>query len=543
VLVLFLGLGMLAGSEGLGRIAFDSTVIAHGVGTVALAIILFDGGLRTSFTAVRTAAAPAFTLATAGVALTALLTALAAHLLIALPLLEALLLGAIVGSTDAAAVFAVLRSRGVSISERLSATVEIESGSNDPMAIFLTIGLLEVLVGRITDPVDLLILLVRQIGLGGLFGWIIGRSATALINRINLESAGLYPVLTAAAGLLAYGIPAVLGGSGFLSVYVAGIMLGNHALVFRRGILLFHDGAAWLAQITMFVILGLLSFPSQVVEVAAEGILLAFVLIFAARPVAVAAVLLPFRYGWRDITFVAWAGLKGAVPIVLALYPLMAGLPSGPLLFNIVFFVVLVSALLQGWTLPALPRRLGLHQAEKPRSPVTLEITSLRTVDGDIVEYTVEPGTLAADRAVRELALPEGVVVALIARDQQLIPPRGSTVVRPGDHLFVVLRPEVREIVDHVFGDAPAPAIGAGFEFPLRGRATVGDVTEFYGVELDAPAYLTLAQLVADRLHDDPRVGDAVEFGRVRLVVRGIGPGGRIETVGLALGEGQTGPV
>jgi potassium/hydrogen antiporter len=540
VLVLFLVVGMLAGTEGPGGIDFDDHVLAHGVGTVALAIILFDGGLRTSLLAIRGAAAPAFTLATAGVLLTAGITGLAAHMLLGLTLGEALLLGAIVGSTDAAAVFSVLRSRGISIGSRLSATVEIESGSNDPMAIFLTIGLIELLTGQATGARDILLLLALQMGLGGIAGWAVGRAATVLINRINLESAGLYPVLTAAAGLLAYGLPAAFGGSGFLSVYIAGIILGNRPLVFQRGILLFHDGAAWLAQITMFVILGLLSFPSQLVQAAGPGLLLGLVLILVARPAAVGLLLLPFRYGWREIAFISWAGLKGAVPIVLALYPLMAGLPRASLLFDVVFFVVLLSALLQGWTLPLLPRALGLHRAAPPEPPITLEITSLKHVEGDIVEYTVEPGTLASDHAVRDLALPDGVVLALIARQQQLIPPRGSTVIRPGDHVFVVLRPDVRRIVDHVFGDAPAPVIAAELEFPLRGRATVGDVVEFYGIQLDAPAYRTLSEIVHEELGEGVEVGAIVRLGDVRLIVREIGPSGRIDTVGLALGGEAT---
>jgi potassium/hydrogen antiporter len=526
---------MLAGTEGFG-IEFDNHVLAHGVGTIALAIILFDGGLRTTLGSVRSAVGPALTLATAGVVLTALLTGLAAHYVLRLSLLESFLLGSIVGSTDAAAVFSVLRSRGVSIDDRLAATVEIESGSNDPMAIFLTIVLLELLLGRVSGPGDTIGFFMLQMGLGLVAGIAVGRGAQFVINRINLESAGLYPVLTASAGLLAYGLPAAFGGSGFLAVYVAGIVI-NQPLVFRRGILLFHDGAAWLAQITMFVLLGLLSVPSQLVEVAGEGLLMSAVLIFVARPIAVAVLLAPFRYGWREIAFVSWAGLKGAVPIVLALYPLMVGLPQGLLLFNVVFFVVLASALLQGWTLPLLPARLGLQRPLRVHPPVTLEITSLKHVEGDIVEYTVEPNTLAADRAVRDLALPEGVVVALIARGTHLIPPRGSTIVKPGDHVFVVLRTELRDVVNHVFGDAPAPRITATFEFPLRGRATVGDVVEFYGVELDAPAYMSLDQLIRDRFPHGVRAGAELQFGNVHLIVREIGGGGRIDTVGLVVGD------
>lgn len=538
VLVLFLGVGMLAGSEGVGGIDFENYTLAHGIGTAALALILFDGGLRTPLASIRVGWRPSLVLATGGVLVTSVLTGLAATRILEVTLLEGILLGGIVGSTDAAAVFSVLRSSGLRLRERLSATLEIESGSNDPMAIFLTVGMLQVLLGRMELGPDLLWLFVLQMSVGALVGLAVGRASVSVVNRINLEAAGLYPILVSAVGLLAYGAAAASGGSGFLAVYLAGIVLGNSRIVFQRGVFLFHDAGAWLAQIVMFVVLGLLSFPSRLLEVAPQGLLIAFVLIFVARPVAVVLSLLPFRFEVREMAFLSWVGLKGAVPITLATFPLLLGLPGGPLLFDVVFFVVLISAIIHGITIPALARRLGLLLPGQSEPPVTLEITSLKHIDGDIVEYTVGEESRAAGHRVRELALPEGVVVALIARAAEFIPPQGATHVLEGDHVFVVLRPETRPLVDRIFSRDPRlreelPSVP---EFPLRGSTTVGEVDEFYGIRLDAPDDCSLDSLLHERLPGG-RVapGARVLFGEFALSVREIGEAGEIEQVGLAI--------
>jgi len=516
-LVVFLALGMLAGSEGLGGIEFEDYSLAHGIGTIALALILFDGGLRTSLESFRLVLWPALTLATVGVVTTALMTGLAAHLVLGVTLLEGMLLGAIVGSTDAAAVFAALRGRALQLSPRLAATLEVESASNDPMAIFLTVAFLEVLLGRLEIGWELLRFLALQATLGAAVGWLIGRAAAALNLRINLDSAGLYPILMAAMGLLAYGLAASLGGSGFLAVYLAGIVIGNRRVVFQRGVYLFSDGLAWLAQISMFVVLGLLSFPSRLLEVAGAGLLIAAVLILLARPLTVAVLLAPFGFNLREMAFVSWAGLKGAVPIVLGMYPLLFGLPLGGVLFDVVFFSVVVSALAQGWTLPWVARWLRLEQPARPEAPVTLEISSLRDVDGDIVEYTVDGASRAAGRVVRDLGLPDGAVVAMIARGGSVIPPRGTTALVAGDHVFLVLRPDVRTAVDRVFGTREAP-LGEVLELPLRPSTRVADLRELYEIEIDAPGETRLEELLRDRL------------GRSAAV-----PGARLELPGLVL--------
>ncbi|HUG39472.1 MAG TPA: potassium/proton antiporter [Longimicrobiales bacterium] len=535
VLVVFIGLGMLAGSEGLGGIEFENYVLANGIGTIALALILFDGGLRTSLGALRVAWKPALALATLGVLLTSLVTGYAAAWVLGIPLLEGMLLGSIVGSTDAAAVFSVLRSRGARLSERLASTLEVESGSNDPMAIFLTVGLLEILLGRMDPGWPLLGFFALQMSVGGAAGLVVGRLGVEANNRINLDAAGLYPVMMAAVGFLAYGLAASLGGSGFLAVYVAGIVLGNSRIVFQRGIFLFTDGMAWLAQIVMFTMLGLLVFPSRVLQIAPEGLAISAVLILVGRPVATAMLLPFFRFTAREITLVAWVGLRGAVPIILATYPLLMGLPDGRLLFNIVFFVVLVSAVTQGWSLPRVAAALGLDRAAEPEPPVTLEITSLRHIPGDIVDYLVVERAKAAGRLIRDLSLPDGAVVAMVTRGQEIIPPRGSMRLLPLDHVFFVLRPEVRQLVDRLFAplgeepEEPLPPV----EFPLSARTRIRELVEFYGIDVDAAPESTLGELLQARLGSDAlTVGSTVDLGSVRLRVREVSTDG-VEVVGL----------
>ena len=328
VLVLFLLTGMLAGENGIGGITFDNPVAAHALGTLALAMILFDGGLQTPFASIKLVWKPASVLATLGVLVTAAITGLAAAYILDLPMLQGLLLGAIVGSTDAAAVFSLLRNAGIHINRRLKSTLEIESASNDPMAIFLTVGLLEILVNDMAFGADLLQLFVMQMGIGTVVGLAVGWISVQVINRIHLVAAGLYPVMVAACGLLAFGIAANLGGSGFLAIFIAGVIVGNSSFVFQRSTFLFHDGMAWLSQITMFVVLGLLVNPLSLLEVWREGLMIALVLVFVARPAVVAPVLKAFGFNGREIALVSWVGLRGSVPIILAIFPLIFGLPE-----------------------------------------------------------------------------------------------------------------------------------------------------------------------------------------------------------------------
>jgi cell volume regulation protein A len=545
VLVLFLILGMLAGSEGIGGIPFENYRLAHAVGTLALALILFDGGLSTPLASVRAVWKPALLLATIGVFVTAIITGVAASWILGISLLEGLLLGSIAGSTDAAAVFAVLRSGGVSLSNRLKSTLEVESGANDPMAIFMTIGCIEVLLGRMEFGPGLVWLFISQMGLGSVIGFAIGWTAVWVVNRIKLEAAGLYPILVTAFGLLAFGVTAVAGGSGFLAVYVAGIVIGNRRIVFQRGILLFHDASAWFSQIVMFVVLGLLSFPSRLFDVSVQGLLIAVVLIFVARPVAVFPIVWPFGFNLRELSFISWTGLKGAVPITLATFPLMFGTPNASMIFDVVFFVVVISALIQGWSLPSAARLLGLEVPVENRPPITLEISSLRELEGDIVDYAVSPASRAAGRQIRDLALPEDVLIALIVRGEQVIPPHGRTTIEIGDHVMVVLRPAVRPLVERIFGDGSdsIPRLTADLEFPLRGTTRIRELEETYGVQMNAPSADTIDAAMRKQLAGTPMPGATVCFGPFRLRVRRVAQDGTIEQVGLTvLRDPETSP-
>lgn len=483
VLVLFLGVGMLAGSEGLGGIDFENYSLANSIGSIALALILFDGGLRTPMASVRSAWPPALSLSTVGVLLTAVLTGLAAAYVLDLPLLHGMLLGSIVGSTDAAAVFSVLRTSGMKLPPRLTATLEVESGSNDPMAIFLTVGLIEIIMGTADTMAGVAMLFILQFGVGAMIGVGVGYLAAWLVNRINLDYPGLYPILALALGLLSFGLAAVLGGSGFLAVYLTGIVLGNSRLVFKNGIFLFHDAGAWLGQIMLFIMLGLLSFPSRLLSVAVEGMAIALVLILVARPVAVLLSAWPFHFSLREYTFLSWVGLKGAVPITLATFPLLAGVERSDLLFNVVFFVVLVSAITQGWSLPLVASWLGLGQPTDSKAPVSVEINALRHVDGEIVEYVVGHHSRAAGLALREMALPYEVLVTLIVRNHEIMIPRGRSVLLPGDHVFITMRRRCKPLIDCFFDScAVDPILSAGLQLDFRADSTVEQLYRFFGI-------------------------------------------------------------
>ncbi|MBN2887388.1 MAG: potassium/proton antiporter, partial [Chromatiaceae bacterium] len=361
LLLVFLLIGMLLGEQGLGGIVFHDIQLAHLVGSLALALILFDGGLVTPARQFRVGLGPALVLATLGVLLTSGLTGLFAAWWLDLHWMEGLLLGAIVGSTDAAAVFSLLHASGLELKQRVGATLEIESGTNDPMAVFLTIALIELLASAAPYPgLMVLVEFARQMGLGAALGVAGGLGLVALVNRLNMAP-GLYPLALMAGGLSLFGLTSVLGGSGFLAIYLAGLVIGNRPLQFSQHIKRFHDGIARLAQIGMFLMLGLLVTPSHLLAVAPAALLVAAVLILIARPLAVMLCLLPFRFPWREQVFIGWVGLRGAVPIVLALFPLLAGLEHASIYFDIVFFVVLVSLLVQGWTLATAARLLRLE--------------------------------------------------------------------------------------------------------------------------------------------------------------------------------------
>lgn len=437
-LLLFLGIGMLAGSDGLAGIDFDDFDLARSVGTVALGYILFSGGLGTRFSDIRPVLAPAFALASLGVMITASLVAVVASEILDLTPAEAFLLGAIVASTDAAAVFSVLRSRGISIPRRLGATLELESGSNDPAAVFLTVAAIDIVIGDHAGVGSLIGMFVIQMTVGALCGYLLARVTVMAVNRLHLDFDGLYPVVTFAFVLLVLeGVNAV-GGSGFLAVYAAGVTMANRDFVHKRSLIRFHDGVAWLMQIAMFVLLGLLVFPSQLPEVALQATLVAAVLILLARPVAVFLTLVWFRIPRRQLAFVSWVGLRGATPIILATFPVAAGVPNGERLFHAVFFVVLTSVLIQGTTIGAVARNLRLVD---PDHVVDRSVSFDTVITGDdgpaLHELTVYPGSSADTRQIIDLDLPAGVLIVLVRRADYSFMPQGTTVLEGGDDLLV----------------------------------------------------------------------------------------------------------
>jgi potassium/hydrogen antiporter len=542
VLVLFLMVGVLAGSEGIGGLEFENYQLAHGIGTLAVAMILFDGGLGTSLAAIRVAWKPSILLATVGVLVTAVITGLAASWILGISLLEGMLLGSIVGSTDASAVFSVLRWGGVGLPKRIAAVLEVESASNDPMAIFLTIGCIEILLGNVAMGPELAGLFASQMFIGAVVGVVVGYATVEVVNRVELGAAGLYPVLVSAFCLLTFGVAVQLGGSGFLAVYLAGVVMGNRRLMFDRSIRRFHDAIAWLAQIIMFVALGLLCFPSRLWDVSGKALLVSVVLMFVARPIAVFLSAGAFRFSWRELTFLSWVGLKGAVPITLATFPLMLGTAEAPLqaplLFDVVFFIVVVSAVIQGTSLTPVARWLGLERPRDPEPPVRLEISSLRQVDGEVVDYAIGSDSRAAGRMVKDLALPGGVVIALVARGEQIIPPQGLTRIEAGDHVILVLRPGTQPLVNQVFGrDTDERGIvPKAIEFPFRGSTTVGELEEFYSIHIDVPPETTLDEVMRRKLGPDQTVVDAaVEFGALRFRIQRLSHDGVIELVGMSI--------
>jgi cell volume regulation protein A len=453
VLVFFLGLGIATGSEGIGRVPFGDYPLAFRLGSIALVLILFDGGLNTAPAVLRRAAVPASLLATLGVALTAFVIA-AVGLALGLSPAIAVLTGAVVSSTDAAAVFAVLRTSRVRLRESTAATLELESGLNDPMAIFLTLVATDWALGAAGGAREIGTLFLRQFAVGAAGGALVGYGGRALLRAVQLPAAGLYPVLTLAIALLAFGAPTLLGGSGFLAVYVAAILLAAGPLPYRAGVRRVHDALAWLAQIAMFVMLGLLVFPSRLAEAVPAGLVIAAALAFVARPLAVLALLAPLPGALREKFFVAWVGLRGAVPIVLAAYPASRGVPGGDQLFHLVFFVVLVNSFVPGATMSWLARRLGIAQRAAPTPAASVELVSLGELPGEFVWYHVAPVSAVAGEHVRDLGLPEGSTVSLVVRGPELIAPRGSTLLRPGDQVCVFATPETRSWLDLAFGGA-----------------------------------------------------------------------------------------
>lgn len=459
-LVLFVAIGMVAGT----RFYFADYNLSLNLGLIALAVILFSGGLDTRARLFRASIVPASILATFGVVFKMLALGGAAYLLTPLDFMESLLLGAVLAPTDAAAVFSVLRDKG--LPARLKGVIEAESGTNDPMSIYLTIALTAIVLTGQTSLATLVWGVAVQLALGALLGLAFGRALVWLINHVTVESFGLYPLLALAGGLLAYAVTNLLGGNGFLAIYLAGLVMGNRALLHKQNIKYFMDGMAWGAQITMFLLLGLLVFPDQLLPAIPVALLITLFLMVVARPLSVALSLVPlrlltgrYRFGWRDQLMISWAGLKGAVPIILAIVPLLNQVPAGLLIFNIVFVVVVVTTSVQGLTIVPVAQWLGLSRQKPPEPPLRLELGGAAPPGTAVYDVYLREDRAAVGKTLSELSLPEHIVIAAIYRRGQMIPPRGQTRFEAGDHVFIInTRAEEMGIPPEFIARRPKPS-------------------------------------------------------------------------------------
>lgn len=541
LLFVFLGIGMLAGEDGPGRIRFGDYQVAYLVGTMALAVILFDGGMRTRYDTFRVGLWPAVSLATVGVVLTAMIVGYAASHILGLGVMEGMLIGAIIGSTDAAAVFSLLHAAGMRLKQRVGATLEIESGCNDPMAVFLTLSLVHIVgaEGQLQGW-SLLWHFFQQFGLGAITGIGGGRLLVWLLNRVTLVS-GLYPLLATAGGLAIYAGTTVLDGSGFLAIYLAGLVLGNSGVHTAGNILRVHDGLAWLSQITLFLMLGLLVTPGALFDIGYGALAVAAVLMFIARPLAVGLSLLPFRFPLREQVFISWTGLRGAVPIVLALFPILAGLPQSSIYFNVAFFVVLASMLVQGWTVAPLAGWLKL-KLPKEHAPYYSEFVEVPGRAGlQLLGYRVNDLSAAIGRTVIQLALPADVRVVAAFRDGKPVESIGLLEIAARDLVYVITPAEHAGVLDLLF--VPADDLEESEQqrffgtFTLNGSAPLGEVVEMYGGSVpQSISAMTLAQYIDRQFRRRPDVGDYVRFGKLNLVVREMSDG-QVSKVGIIVRE------
>jgi potassium/hydrogen antiporter len=538
LLLVFLAVGMLAGEDGPGGIVFNDAGLAYSIGTVALAVILLNGGLNTRAESFRAALKPAFVLATLGVLITCVVTGAFASWILGFGLLEGMLVGAVVGSTDAAAVFALLNAKGLTLKTRVSATLEIESGSNDPMAVFLTIALIElILAGQTTPTLGTLLLFAQQMG-GGLVAGLGGGAVLVwLTNRLPLER-GMYPMLILAGGLALYAATTVLGASGFLAVYLAGVYIGNLSPRELRGILDVSGGMAWLAQLAVFLMLGLLATPSDLVAHAGAALAIALVLFFVARPLAVWLCLLPFHFPAREQYFIAWVGLRGAVPIILALFPLLAGLPEAKTILDVAFFVVLISLSLQGWTIPALAHRLRLEAPPPAAADERLEFPK-PDAGLTILGYRLGDHADVIGRPLNSLKLPDTARPIAVLRGDRGLAPEAVDSLAPGDRLWLIARQQDDGQLSRLLSATSLPDYLESRhyygDFSVQGEVALDAIVEQYNLPIDdAQARISVAAFMAKQLNRVPVPGDRVRVGNLEFVVKEL-TDGKISQVGLRI--------
>jgi cell volume regulation protein A len=536
LLLVFLVIGMLAGEDGPGGIKFNDYDSAYLVGSVALAIILFDGGLRTRLAVVRSALAPSLLLATLGVVITATLTGAVALLVLDLTWLEALLLGSVVASTDAAAVFFLLRSGGLELRQRVLATLEIESSTNDPVAVFLTLVLVEILTtsGGQVD-VQVLARLLQEFLIGSALGAIGGWAVVWVANRVDLPS-GLHPIFVVASAVTLYALTSVLHGSGFLAVYIAGLVVGNRPVRAFASVLSFHDAVTWLSQIVMFLVLGLLVTPSELIHYVVPGIVISAFLMLVGRPLAVALTLLPFGYSAKEVGFVGWVGLRGAVGVFLASIPVLTGVSNAALYFNVGFFVVLISLVVQGWTIRSAALRLGLALPRTSPEAKRIEIDLPGQLKQELVGYPVQ-----ADSAVlAQGKVPDWAKPVLVIRDNTVLdPPVAGRLVEDDYAYFLVPLKKVQRL-DQLFTPSPEAERDrqASGEFQLDGSALLGTVCSLYGFALPEGerADETISEYFGARFEGRPQIGDHLALGPATLVARRT-ENGQVVLVGLLIDD------
>ncbi len=535
LLLAFLVIGMLAGDSGPGHIEFQDVRTTYLVGSVALALILFDGGLRTRFQSIRAVLAPSMVLATIGVLLTAFITAPVAKYALDLNWTEGLLVGAVVASTDAAAVFLLVHAQGLRLRPRVGATLEAESGSNDPFAVFLTLTLVELISVGHGSFGHFMAELAREAILGVLFGVVGGRCVVLALNKVALPQ-GLHAPFVTTAALVIFGAAQIAHASGFLAVYLAGIIIGNRPTRAHKSIVTFLDAATWLAQIVMFVLLGLLVSPLRLLDSIVPAVAVALVLMLVARPLAVFVCLMPFRFNWREKLFMAWTGLRGAVAIFLASIPMLVGLSKAYLYFDVAFVVVIISLVAQGWTLGTAARRLQVALPRTDRGPRRVELDLPGQLEQQLVGYPIRAKSLFFRRGL----IPSWSKPRLVIRNEQILSPVEADPIAPGDYLYLLAPPEKAESLDRFFVDMPpssAPDPHLLGDFMVSAEHTLEELAEIYGVKVaEGEAKLTLADYFDVHLDHAPKEGATLALDAIVLVARSIS-GGRVNVVGLRLPE------